>query len=512
MSSSEFDHQDSADDNAAPSDNQPLGFGDDAGLLAHQQKNARILWGIFAVLLLIAAGVFFVLPRLVTPPDLSANPGADASRPATSTRTNQTEPAEQISPFEEAQRMRQRSAAQDSLAQLLELQEALEAKSVEQWAAEDYARALELAGVGDAEYREQNFSEANEAYSEALNIFQSLDESLPTVVADLLEQGLNAIESGDAEAAVAAFELVMTVEPASTEADAGLQRALALEDVLAHLETGRELEQAGELEAALEQYEAALTLDAEHKASQDALTAVNQAIAERNFSRHMSQGYSALSNNDANTAEGHFRQALAVKPGSTEAETALVQVRDQISSNAINSHLATAARHETEEDWQAALDVYQKALAVDANVVAAEEGRDRARSRLNLDNYWKELLADPLQLADPVIYERSVETYTNALNIPNGGPRLREQMNQARHYLEEVKRPRSVTLRSDSATSVTLLRVDSLGQFSNTNVQLTPGRYVATGIREGYRDVRVEFVVPFDGQPQTVEVICDQRI
>src|SRR5690606_2327493 len=149
-----------------------------------------------------------------------------------------------------------------------ELQEALQEKAVEQWASADYNQSLELASSGDEAYREQDFNRANEDYTEALTILETLQESLPSVVADLLEQGLQAIENADSNAAIATFELVMAIEPGSTDADTGLQRALTLDEVLNHLNTGLELEQAGELEAARDQYEQALALDAEHQASQ----------------------------------------------------------------------------------------------------------------------------------------------------------------------------------------------------------------------------------------------------
>jgi hypothetical protein len=67
-------------------------------------------------------------------------------------------------------------------------------------------------------------------------------------------------------------------------------------------------------------------------------------------------------------------------------------------------------------------------------------------------------------------------------------------------------------LQSDGMTSVTLLRMGELGMFTSHALDLTPGSYVAVGVRMGYRDVRQEFVVTIDGQAPVVNVACNEAI
>jgi hypothetical protein len=53
------------------------------------------------------------------------------------------------SPFADAQLAKQREAAQAVLEDLLKAQETIEAKAVDDWAPEEYAKALEVANLGD---------------------------------------------------------------------------------------------------------------------------------------------------------------------------------------------------------------------------------------------------------------------------------------------------------------------------------------------------------------------------
>src|SRR5690606_3139167 len=103
---------------------------------AYRRRNTRILWGMFGILVALAAGVVLILPRYVGPP---------AATPATSVAANtaaRPAPGPAISPYQEAQLMQQREQAQQILAQLLELQDGLEIREVEAWAGTDFARAV----------------------------------------------------------------------------------------------------------------------------------------------------------------------------------------------------------------------------------------------------------------------------------------------------------------------------------------------------------------------------------
>ena len=87
-----------------------FGLGDQVAMQQQQQKQSKVLWGIFGVLVVLAGGVFFVLPRYVAPVQPAApvvlTPPVQGSTAAT--------PA--MSPFEEAQRLHQREAAQGAFA------------------------------------------------------------------------------------------------------------------------------------------------------------------------------------------------------------------------------------------------------------------------------------------------------------------------------------------------------------------------------------------------------------
>ena len=472
-----------------------------------QKKNTRILAGIFGVLLFLVLGVIFVLPNFVSPPDPQSGsvvivPPRDTSNPADN----------QVSPFEEAQLLRQRENAQTVLADLLELQETLEEKEVEQWASEEITTVFDLAAQGDTAYREQRFVQAQALYQQGLDILQTLQADIPNVFEQYMAEGNDAILAGSPETAEQSFSIAVMLDPDSAEAVTGYDRSLLLPQVLEVLAEGEQLHQANLLEQAREKYREALAIDPDHEKAGSQLANVNQDILDRNFTAAMSEGFSALADDNPEMAKAAFTRALKLKPQSEEAASALEQTESQMTMSAINIHLQAAASHEAEEQWQQALDEYTSALTIDPNLVQAQEGQSRTRSRTNLDTYLESINAEPLRLAEESVYDQAINIYNEANRIPAPGPRLQSQLQSLRANLEKVIEPVQVQLSSDGKTEVTVYQVGVLGQFTDHALNLTPGNYVAVGVREGFRDVREEFTVPINGQLQVVTIQCTDEI
>ena len=103
------------------------------------------------------------------------------------------------------------------------------------------------------------------------------------------------------------------------------------------------------------------------------------------------------------------------------------------------------------------------------------------------------------------------DTLAEAEAIANPGPRLQAQLAAAQEALAYASTPVPVTMQSDGLTDITLLHVKRLGTLSSQSLSLRPGRYTAVGMRNGFRDVRVQFEVRPE-QANTVEVRCVETI
>ena len=76
----------------------------------------------------------------------------------------------------------------------------------------------------------------------------------------------------------------------------------------------------------------------------------------------------------------------------------LAQVARAQGDAGIATHLAAAQRAEGEERWQAALEAYRRALAIDRNLLAAQEGVERTEPRAALEAQLNGFAARPERL------------------------------------------------------------------------------------------------------------------
>ncbi len=226
----------------------------------------------------------------------------------------------------------------------------------------------------------------------------------------------------------------------------------------------------------------------------------------------MSAGFSAIQNNNPESALLSFNQALALRPQSSDAISAITQAENMITSRDLNIQLNAAREHESAERWLEALQAYNNALALDANVVTATNGQENAQTRSNLDAFLNNIINAPLRLADEAVYQQSITVYNQALPLAQENTRLYQQLVSLRGFLDKARVPVTVTLNSDGLTNVTIFRVSELGEFQTQTLNLNPGSYTAVGVRSGYRDVRTEFTVPFSGEEPIITVICNEPI
>ena len=514
----------------------------------------NLRWAGVGVLLLLALMVVFVLPEVVDRYELPLERRLEPRIAAVPDDSG----GSGVAPFAEAQLGRQRKAAQDVLARLLQAQAELEPLAVESWGQADYEAALQAAAVGDGHYRAQDYPEAEAAYSRGEGIMTGLRDSVPAVLARLLDEGRAALTAGEAATAEARFTLALLLAPALKEEEAaaedededhieatevviaitasgrapalsqatatdvankGLARAKVLDQVRALQSQAEDQVLDDDLSGAERTLQAARALDPADTVVQARLAAVRRLLIDAEFSRTMSQGFALLSAADPAAAIDTFRQAAALDISTeqaAQAAAAIEQTETDLETARINRLRDDIRTAEAEEAWQDAVAAYDAVLVLDPNLSFAIEGRRDAAQMARLHSLLDRAIAEPLRLADDGVYQQALDAYYSGRAVVSASPgqrRLAGQLDRLQTLLEEARQPVEVPIASDGLTAVTLRPgMVELGGFQQRNVALLPGDYVAVGSRNGYRDVRVPFRVGFGEHPGQVFVQCTEPV
>lgn len=460
-----------------------------------------------AVLVLCAFAVIFVLPKYVAEP-AKESPLAEVKSGAEPT----ADAAAKAGAPDPESALKWRKEAQTTLEQILVSRERLEAKQVQVWAKGDFQAVLNEIEQGQRAYQQQEFDSAAGIYQSALKKLNGIEARVDEVLAEALADGAAAIENGDAAVARAAFELAAKLAPEDETVEQGLARAETLDQVLTLMAAGAAHEAQGDEQAAIASYQQALQLDPQTSAAQERIRAINSAATERAYKQAMSAGYSALQKGDAVAANKAFERARKIKPRSAEVSEALRQTVHLASSSAIEQLLSEAGEFESQERWKEAAERYKQVLAIDNKLLAAIDGQQRSAARWLLEQRIAQTLAQPERLIDDKVYEEAQGLQRAAESISSPGITHRRQLEQLTQLLASARTPVAVSIHSNNVTDVTVYKVGKLGQFESQQLDLIPGRYIAIGTREGYRDVRVEFSVPHSGPAPTVVVECQEKI
>ena len=458
-----------------------------------------------ALLLLIAAAgvVFFVLPNrmAVAPPVVAVAPA-----PAPKVEEKALTPAE----LEALAVLKQQ--ADDLLETLTPRVDALKARAVEQWATDPWT-ALQ-AGLSDAaaRYAARDYAAATSGYQAAAKSVADLEARAGEVLKEALAQGRAGLDAGGATAAQAAYELALKLVPGQPEAARGLRRAQSLDAVMALVGQAETDEKEGRLAAAAEAFGRAAKLDPDTRRAADGVARVQARLAGDAFAAAMAGGFTALSAKDYPAARKAFEKARGMRAQSPEVQQALQQLEQEERTATIAARLASARTHEAAERWQQALADYQAVVALDSTVAAAQQGVERTRPRVALNDELQLYVTQPERLFSPPVRDSATGTLNRAKALTPAGPVLAKQIATLDEWLKRVSVPVQVALESDNQTRVTIYRVGELGPFTRKAVELTPGNYTVVGTRPGYRDVRREITVVPGTPPAPVVIRCEDKI
>lgn len=419
---------------------------------------------------------------------------------------------EQGSPWSDAQLARQRELAQKTLEQLLDAQFSLQERGVESWAEAAYSNITARAISGDEHYRGRRFRESNEDFSAALVEAQTLLAGLPARLAGLLSEARLAVTEYRQADAQRLYETIVLIEPEHEAALAELPRVAKIPELAAQLAIADAAQNEQRYPDALRAIEQMISLDPERQGLDERRTLLVAEIVEGQFVQSMSEGYRWLDSGARQNAQQSFNKALALKPGAPEALAALKQLSSQQALDQMAEHYRRAAQAESVEDWAGAVKAYSAALLLDPNLAEAQKKKSYAQQREKMATAIQTLNRDPLRLADAGIYQKALRIRAAAAAINNKGPKHQRQTAQLETHLRLAQTAANVFVRSDGLTKVTIQRVQALGNVDSTRLSLKPGRYTAIGVRQGYRDVRKEFVVPQGAKNVEVEIRCEQTI
>ena len=489
----------------------------DARVAVSRGVSPKVAYGGLAALLLLFVTVIFWLPNAFNddgdvaggPPSAVTTDEADDAKTAP---VGEGEEAERSRPTDSATEAELKAATDESLGDLLSRMQRLQYRGIEHWGGQTYLNALDVYEQGDRAYLSKDYETAGEKYREAAGMLEPFFDRIDEVFARTMEGARAAFAAGDHAEAVRLYDLAVTITPGNAEAERGLARARNLASVLDLVDQALRFENDFDLQASKLAFEKALELDPAWEPAVSGLERVNAAILERSFEQRMTEGLDALAARNYPTARAAFNAAKELKPGSQQPVDGLLQVDQEVRLANIRRMEQEAVALEGNEEWQTAIAKYEEIAKIDSDLQFVRDGLARSRERAAIHEKLQTFISDPDSLSAPATMRVATQLLLQVTTMNPTGPRLEDQKNELSRLLKRAATPLTVRLVSDNATEVAIYQVGKLGTFTTQEVSLRPGAYVATGSRLGFRDVRLEFRVTPEIEPEPIVIMCEERI
>ena len=405
-----------------------------------------------------------------------------------------------------------RQQAEQALQQFLRLQAEMKLANAPVWGSAEWHDAESRVRAGDRLFGERRFSEAQQSYEAGTALLETLKTERAERLESALKAGREALAQNKADEALDHFETALSIEAENADALQGKTQAQVRDQVLQFMTAAGEAEENGQFDVAVDHFLSVLRLDNAYQAASEGLVRVEGKLKDQIFHAAMDQALKALDAGRFDEAANALAEAAEVQP----QHEALVDARQRLQVKrrraAMNQLRRQAAAQAKAENWAQAVDLYSKALKLDANAGFARQGLARARQSARLNARFDHYLKDPERLYSSAPLAEAEELLESNPKAPGTEPKLAGKIERLQALVAQARLPLSVELRSDGETEVTIYHVGRLGRFMAKHLSLRPGTYTATGVRPGYRDVRREFSLkPGDGLT-TVDVRCVERI
>jgi serine/threonine protein kinase len=406
----------------------------------------------------------------------------------------------------------EKKEAEEKLAEFMQLIQELDAKGVSQWGNQAYVEMIQLSKEADRLLLESDYAAAAEKYAAAAASAQALVDQIEPVLKQLLAEGQTALDEGNGELSQQKFAIALMIDPQNRLARHSLQRAKKLDAVRQLLASGNRHEKAGKIAFAHADYQEALRLDPESTEARQAVARIKGQIRDAEYQQLMSEGLTALHQNDYRLARAKLLKAKAFRPESREVKDALAQVDQSIRLARIETYRQKATAAEQAENWAQALDAYLQVLKIDANVQFAARGKERAQDRIRIDKRINFFLQQPEVLESDQQLKNATALIDEIEEIESKGPQLKERFERLVRIVSAAQTPVKIIIESDTFTDIAVYKVGKLGRFESRQLSLRPGTYTVVGTRDGYQDVRKKIIIKPGQSSLRVTVRCEVKI
>ncbi|MEN8791201.1 MAG: hypothetical protein ABF324_03355 [Lentimonas sp.] len=372
-------------------------------------------------------------------------------------------------------------------------------------AVETYNTALRALNAGD-------FEASVNDYEMTGAILGDLEVRSIQQIGSILEAAKIALQAYQLPAAKSAYQEVLRIDAANTEATDGLVMVQALEGIADEVKVIKDLEDSGQYEEALRQLDALSAENPNNPFIRNQRKAIEAKILERDYATLLAKAAAAEAAEDYPAAIKALEAAIALKP-TAEQTKRLADLKAKYKAICLEELLVSGYDALKAGSYEAARDIYKEAVALDADSKEARNGLEKASSLYLANIRYSQNVANAENYMKEGRFPLAAKFFNDAMgshpsNVP---PSQLAEEKRIRAALDAQSEKVSINIESDKRTYVSIIGVLPPDRFKDTDLNLYPDVYTVKGTRSGYETVEIELKVDATKPNQKITVECTEK-
>ena len=385
-----------------------------------------------------------------------------------------------------------------------------DAKSIE---ANDILSEVEsLKKDGDKFYFEEFYFKSRDSYKKASELIIGFNDRNRLKVLEIIDRSQLAFDLVKLDEAKTLVEEGLGIDPANNKLTNLNNRIDNYQKVTDLISSAKDYSLSNKYSLAIQTIDEALQIDSERAdAKQSKIKIINESKVYY-FDQNLKNAYNALASNEFSKSLTLYNDAKSILPSNPELPILKREIDTKKKNYDIVLYTNSGDRNYASENWESALDAYDKALKLDPTNSNLQRKFNRTSIVKKTYDDLNKYLRNVDRLSSPNI-RRNFETVigvANNLDLKDE-KKLIGLISQANETFKKYGEMVVLNLISNGETYLDIQKTRQYQPFSEENIKLYPGKYTLIAKKRGMQSSRKEINLDPGTEFLSITAICTNK-
>ena len=385
-----------------------------------------------------------------------------------------------------------------------------DAKSIE---ANDILSEVEsLKKDGDKFYFEEFYFKSRDSYKRASELIIGFNDRNRLKVLEIIDRSQLAFDLVKLDEAKTLVEEGLGIDPANNKLTNLNNRIDNYQKVTDLISSAKDYSLSNKYSLAIQTINEALQIDPERAdAKQSKIKIINESKVYY-FDQNLKNAYNALASNEFSKSLTLYNDAKSILPNNPELPILKREIDTKKKNYDIVLYTNSGDRNYASENWESALDAYDKALKLDPTNSNLQRKFNRTSTVKKTYDDLNKYLRNVDRLSSPNI-RRNFETVIGDANnlVLKDEKKLIGLISQANETFKKYGEMVVLNLISNGETYLDIQKTRQYQPFSEENIKLYPGKYTLIAKKRGMQSSRKEINLDPGTEFLSITAICTNK-